>query len=505
VEEKARTKALNLSIIDGALSALMGSLAGGVFLMGFAIKVLGAKSYQIGILASLPMFANMVQIFGSYIIERTGRRKMLCFLSVVISRAVWLIIIMLPLALFSPLADFRIWILIGIIGLSSLFGSLSGVAWISWMSDLVPEKIRGAYFGKRNMIASGCGMAGMLLGGKFITLWENRFQENNAFGFMIIFIVGLFFGTLAFWFLSRIPEIGPKDKKEGFNFSLFFNPLKDKNFLWLILFVSSWMFGSQIAAPFYGVFMIAYLKIDFSSISIFGTLATLTTLLMMKIWGPITDRLGNRPVIIVSGWALILVPFIWILALPERYYLPLVLAHILSGAFMAGKTLSHFNILIKLSPREGRSIYIALFAAITGVVGAVAPVIGGILSRALEGFALDLFGIRMTNLHLVFILSALLQLSTIFLILKVKEPAAATPVAVIMSLKNDLNPQTGIASSTDFVMVEVKRTREILKRLDEATDKVADRSEETIRKGIEKAEPTLRKVLEKIYGFLKSD
>lgn len=40
MDTSQQNKALTLSIVDGALSAVMGSLAGGMFLMGFALKIL---------------------------------------------------------------------------------------------------------------------------------------------------------------------------------------------------------------------------------------------------------------------------------------------------------------------------------------------------------------------------------------------------------------------------------------------------------------------------------
>ena len=507
MDPKVQNRALNFSIIDGALSAVMGSLAGGIFLMGFALKFLKAEPQQIGILAALPMFANLVQIFGSYIIEKTGKKKTLCLLSVLVSRLLWILIIILPLAIFSAFSDWRVWMLVAVIAVSSLFGSLSGVSWLAWISDLVPQNIRGSYFGKRNMIASACGMVAILLGGKFLTVWEARFSESNPYGFIILFVLGLTAGLIATWFLWRIPETeSPKKETDtGFNFSVFLQPLKDRNFLTLILFVSAWMFAIQIAAPFYGVFMIENLKIDFSKITIFGTFATLATLLMMKIWGPISDKLGNKPIIIVSGWVLIIIPFIWILALPGKYYVPILVAHILSGAFMAGAALSQFNILIKLSPKLGRSVYLALFAAITGLVGATAPIVGGILSNALAGVSFTFFAYNISNLHLIFITSSVLQIATIFFILKVKEPAAATPVAVVMQLKNDLNPQAGIASSTDFLMIELKKTEGILKKIDRVTDELAGKSEDKIKKTLDKGEKLIKKPWDKFKDFLKSD
>ncbi|UCC96119.1 MAG: MFS transporter, partial [Candidatus Omnitrophota bacterium] len=117
--------------------------------------------------------------------------------------------------IFAPMADLRVWVLVAVIGFSSLFGSLSAVAWLAWMSELVPQDIRGSYFGKRNMIASACGMVVVLLGGKFITLWENRFSEANPYGFIILFIAGLAAGLIATWFLSRTPELGGSKKDKA--------------------------------------------------------------------------------------------------------------------------------------------------------------------------------------------------------------------------------------------------------------------------------------------------
>jgi len=495
-------------MIDGALSMVQSSLAGGIFLIGFALKILKAGPQQIGILASLPIFAGVIQIFGAYIIEKTGRKKMVWLPSIVISRVLWILIIMLPLPVFSVLEDLDIWILVAVFALSSLFGSLSYVAWVSWMSDLVPEDIRGTYFGKRNMVNYACGMIAMLLGGKFISMWESRFSERNPYGFPILFLTGLLAGLVAAWVFSRIPEEPESTKKEknaGFDFSVFSRPLKDRNFLTLTFCFSFLTFAIQIAAPFYGVYMIENLKIDFSTITLFGVFSTLAAVFMMKIWGPISDRLGNKPIIVVSSGILILVPFMWVIAVPGKYYLPVLIAHVLSGAFTAGIMLSQFNILIKLSPKEGRSIYLALNAAIVGLVGGIAPILGGSLLRVLGDINFAFFAYSITNLHIIFIISSIFLIFTIFFVQMVKEPAAATPVAVIMQLRNDLNPQTGIVGTTDFIMVELKRTEGILEKVDLVTNGLAEKSEKGVERVLDKGEKFLEKPIKKLKDFLKSE
>jgi MFS family permease len=452
------------------------------------------------------MFANLIQIFGSYIIERTGKSKLLCMISIAISRLLWILIILLPFKIFSPIADYRIWIMVGVIAVSSLFSSLAGVGWLSWMSDLVPANSRGTYFGKRNMITLFFGMIFILIGGKFISIWEQKYSESNPYGFIILFSLGLILGFIALVFLHKIPQIQKVNKQNnGFSFKQFMAPIKDKNFLKIVVFVSAWLFAINIAAPFYGVYMIEKLKLNFSVMTFFGTIATLATLFMMKTWGPISDKLGNKPVVIVSSVMLIVIPFFWIIATPDIYYMPILIAHILSGAFMAGAGLSNFNMLIKLSPQEGRSIYLALYAAITGLVGAFAPIIGGNLTKTLQDFSFVIGSYSITNLHLIFMISSMLLIISLLLVFRIQEPESATPVAVVMQLRNDLNPQTGIVGTTDLILVELKRSEKILSKIDKVTDELAEKSEKRIAGIIEKGEKIIEKPIKKIKDIFKDD
>ena len=122
-----------------------------------------------------------------------------------------------------------------------------------------------------------------------------------------------------------------------------------------------------------------------------------------------------------------------------------------------------------------------------------------------EGTTFTILTYNISNLHLIFVISAALQAATIFFILKVKEPKAATPVAVIMQLKNDLNPQTGIAGATDFLMIELEKGEGLLRKVDRITDELAEKSEERIEKVLDKGEGIIKKYFKKLKDFLKSD
>ena len=84
-------------------------------------------------------------------------------------------------------------------------------------------------------------------------------------------------------------------------------------------------------------------------------------------------------------------------------------------------------------------------------------------------------------------------------------PAAAAPVAVIMQLKNDLNPQAGIGGTADFMMVELKKAEGMLKKIDRVTDEIAGKSEEQIGRILEKGGKIVKKPWDKIKDFFKED
>ncbi|MCC5843950.1 MAG: MFS transporter [Verrucomicrobia bacterium] len=485
--EEQTHKALRTSIFDGAFATVMGSLCGGIFLVGFALNVLSATTLQVGILAALPVSANMAQILGSIIIERFGHRRPFCIICVTVARLFWLLILLLPLPLFQGWGDARIWFLVLLVGLSCLHGSMSGVAWLGWMSDLIPVDIRGRFFAKRNIVAATSGMVATLAGGAFLNYWEQQHGRENPVGYLTLFGIGLVFGLISSFFLSRVPD--PKKfaakNQEGLSWKTITAPLKDRNFRSLLIYVSLFMFVTQMAGPFYSVYMIEFLEVDFSTITLLITFATLASLFMLRIWGPIADQMGNKPILVVAGFAHALIPLAWVVAQDALYYEALVLAHILSGMFHAAIVLAHVNILIKLSPETGRSFYIAAFNTLIGLSVALAPILGGILLELFSGAQLQIGQWQLNNLHLLFLLSGGLQILVLLLLGRLHETGSASSRTVLLQLRNDLDPQTGIASATDFVTIRATQTTRVFKKIDTKTDDWAAHSEARVEKLID--------------------
>lgn len=498
LSETETARALRMSTVDGAFATIMASLAGGIFLVGFALNVLEASTVQVGILAALPVSANLAQLLGSIFIEMFGRRRLLCIVAVIVSRLMWVPVILLPLAMFDTFSDLRVWLLVLLVGLSCLLGAVSGVAWLEWMSDVIPQNIRGSYLGRRNMVCAASGMVVVLAGGAFLNAWEQQNGKQDPWGYVILFGVGLMFGLISAWFLMSVPD--PKSKatepRPPFRLGTLAGPFRDRNFLSLVVYVGAFMFVTQLAGPFYSVYMIDALSVDFATITWLITFATLASLFMLRIWGPISDSMGNKPVLIVAGAGHALIPLVWVVAQPGNFYWPLVFAHVVSGVFYCALTLAQVNILIKLAPETGRSVYIAVFNAAIGLAVAVAPISGGWVLELMKDFTWSAGAFTLSNLHLLFLISGMLQLVTLLAIIRVQEVGSLAPGAVIMQLRNDLDPQTGLASATDFVTVKAGRTTSFLRTIDRRTDDWADRSERLVAALLDRLEVRLRRPLQ---------
>jgi MFS family permease len=409
---------IKLSILEGSFGTVMGTMIGGAFLTGFALT-LGANDFTIGLLASLPLLANLVQIVGAYIISRVGSSKKVCITYVFFHRMLWASIILLPFVLLkSSLGDTKIWIFIILIAVSSICASITGISWLSWMTDLIPEEIRGRFFAKRNMAAQVVGMLVAVGAGRFIDLWKKAYISNDnmqSFGFAILFAFGTLFGLVCIFLLRKMSDpISVPQDSQSFVKQLI-NPLMDKKFLLFIIFSVAWGFSVGIVGPFFSVYMIKHLSVPFSVITLLGVAAGISGIVGTRLWGNLMDRIGPKLLHILCGLGASIVPFLWIFASPDSYLI-LWFINIVSGFCWAGIGLASSNMMIALAPTEEKSIYFAVFAAITGLFGALAPIVGGSIGAFYNAKTLSLGFMQISGLGLLFLTSTLLRFASLSLL-----------------------------------------------------------------------------------------
>ncbi|GIX47345.1 MAG: hypothetical protein KatS3mg131_1556 [Candidatus Tectimicrobiota bacterium] len=123
------------------------------------------------------------------------------------SRLVWLGLLPLPLGLLGSPQAWHAWLLVAAVALSALCAAIQNAAWLSWLGDLVPARLRGRYFGRRNAVMTGVGMGVALLAGLLLDAWQRRWPPPHAGGFALVFAAGLLCGMASVGVLARMPPL----------------------------------------------------------------------------------------------------------------------------------------------------------------------------------------------------------------------------------------------------------------------------------------------------------
>ena len=390
-------KSLRFSFLDGAFSSAMIGLTAEYF-TPYALA-LQATTSQIGLLAAAPNLASsFVQLESADITDRLRSRKKVMNIFVLLHTLMLLPIILVPyLFKMHPVL-----FLIAFITLFTCLNSFTIPAWSSLMSDHIPCKSRGRYFGWRNKILATVAILSSFLAGFILQL----FKRDVLKGFLIIFSAAFVVRAISWYFLSRMYEPAFKIKKEAyFSFLDFAKRIKKSNFARFVLFVASLNFCVYIASPFFSVFMLRDLKFSYLTYTVVVTVVTLAQILTIDRWGRHADRVGNLKVIRLTSLFIASLPLWWIFC---RHPVYLVFIQVLGGFAWAGFNLCATNFIYDAVTPEKRTRCIAYFNVSTGVAIFLGAISGGLLINILP----RLLGYRILSL---FLLAGTLRFLVVFL------------------------------------------------------------------------------------------
>lgn len=402
--------------IEGAAATVFVTLTGGAFLTGMAL-MLGANDFQIGLLVALPFLMQTAQLASPFLVEKLGGRKRLVVQSALMARQIWWLSI--PILLLT--GGWRLDALLVIVIISGIMIMPAAPAWLAWMSDLVPERIRGRFFGVRNSGVALATVGASILGGLIIDMYKSR--DLEYVGFAVIMGLGCILALVAFLYTKKLPSSPSEWDRQKFYLRQLASPLRDKRYRNLLKTFFIWNFAVGISAAFFAPHMINNLEMSFTLISIYSSIAALVAIALNKPWGVLIDRFGCRPVVIICSFAISFVPLIWLL--PGKNTIWILFPEVIfSGAFWSGFNLAAFNMPIAYSPREDRIIYLGVFSVLTGLGFFIASILGGLLAHTWVNFKFHIGSQAIINYHLLFVLSGVLRLLAAAWISSLKEPGS---------------------------------------------------------------------------------
>jgi len=320
----------------------------------------------------------------------------------------------------------------------SVAGSLGQSPWASWMSDLVPRRARGRYFGWRNLWVSL--IHGVIALPAAFALNAARAGEMAApwAAFAAIFAFASASRLASAGFLARQHEPPPREKLPAKDFSYwqFLRKVRTSNFARFAIALAFLNAGAAIAAAFIPVYLLRTLGLDYGTYALLLTVSLLSSLLFVRFWGRIIDLYGSRLVLRLVALGVALVPLVYVGPASVPIF---IVAYAIGGAMWSGLNLAAFNYVMEAATPKRRVRCFAYMNVTIGVLSATFLMgAGAVASRLPVLFA--------HPLQTLFLASALLRLAPAivlgFTIRELSEKPRARAMDVLRELPG-IRPTTG--------------------------------------------------------------
>ena len=453
-----RAKAQRVMILEGVFSRAMEGVTGGVVLAGFALA-LGASDFEIGLVAAIPFLAQLAHLPAVALLARFHDRKKLAMWGAVASRLIFFAIATLP---FLTLPLRPVVALVPLLVAYATMATFSGGAWQVWVREVVPRDSLGSYFGRRMAILSAVGLVTILAAGQFLERWSG----DTRVAFAALFAAGGLLGFVSAAILSRAPSRPSEVKMQHGFFTLLRKPFADANYRRLLVFLGAWGFAANLAVPFLSIMLLRTLGFGFGVVTGLAALSQLCNVLGLRLWAPLTDRFGNKPVFGLAGSVFLVGMSLWAFLPKSASTGTLILAglvHALLGFALAGLDVASTSIVMKLAREEEAPAYLASASVVKAMAAGVAPLLGGVIATLLaeRRFSVRLAwtdpdgegvvnALSFVGHEYLFLLSVILCLYALHRLLAFTEEGEVPPEKVVRAMRREVGAITSVAGMRQF-------------------------------------------------------
>ena len=393
------------------------------FTNAFALY-LQATSVQMGFLTAFPqLLGSLMQLMSVWLGTWLTRRRIIIFTAIL---QTGLMFCMAVLALMRN-ADL-VQNLIMLVVLYHASSHLIQPQWRAWMGSIVPQKQRSVFFASRSRLTMAATLAVFIGGGGMLSLSDHFDQAAAGFFFLFMLAAGGRATSCYFLWKMHDPEPQPLIAEANIFFATLGHiklAMRDHTFRNYSFFVAGMQGMVAISGPFFAVYMLNELDFTYLQYSLNLVASIATQFFMLRYWGKISDKHGNRLIMLISSTAMPVIPLLWLFS-PNFYYLLAV--QVFSGVAWSGFNLTMANYLYDIRPHHTNfATYAAVQAGISAVLVFCGAIFGGYLASAAPWLASWLPFEIGSALFIVFVVSGLLRLAVLlWFIPRAEEPQLRT-------------------------------------------------------------------------------
>ena len=414
-----------LSIWEGSLWALMWGL-GESYISPFAL-LLNAGNLTMAFVGTGPVLITaLAQLTGAALLDRLGHRLPLILTGMTVQAVAYLPLFFLPALLPS---SGGIAALIIAVTICFFFLGLSVPAWMSLMGDVVDPTDRGRYFSNRSRLIMYTMLGAMLLAGIIVNQWEKADYAIAGFGFL--FVIACLARLTSVFFMRRHYDAPLQRSESNSYFSLFdfIRATPRSNFARFTFTIALMNGATQIASPFFAVYMLRDLQWTYLQFTVNMVAFLISQTLFVRWWGALSDRHGNRAVLVATCCLLPILPLFWVFS---TNYLVLLLAQVISGASWSGFNLAASNFIYDSVTQQKRARAFSYYNLINGLFS-----VGGLVAEhAPQNIRLGPLHISLiSSLPIVFIVSSIARALAAWIMLpRFSEVRVAEPISPLRIL-----------------------------------------------------------------------
>lgn len=351
---------------------------------------LGASPLQFGVIASMPFIASLLSLPASMWVDRSGNRKTI-FLSFMLSqRFMWLGIALLPVALLygggmqsAAMREITLYVVLGAFMLQWLVNSVGSPAWVSWMADLVPDRIRGRYFARRRQLGILSAITAAVGSGLLLDHFAPRGEYTTIVVIGGILLVAAIAGIVDIWLFRYVPHVPPLHRERPPFTQSMRAALADRPFMIFCVYLGLIHFTIAPGGQFTMLYLDESLKIDNVTKQLLTQVGPMLGMLaVLFMWGRLVDRVGRKPLLAIASFGLVPVGLGWTLMVYGHQWLGYVLA--MAGAVLwAAIEVANLNLVLDASTTsrldengQPRRVGGSAFWAINTVIFSISGVLG---------------------------------------------------------------------------------------------------------------------------------
>ena len=361
-----RTYNEKISIYHGMASTVALNFSNNFFPI-FAITILGATNYQVGLISSLPpLIALLMTIPAAILLNQAKAQRKLVAVSVLLARLMFLLIVIL---VYLPSPTFQAWAFLGIIAFISVPNTVANIGWQTLISGMISETRRGQFFSDRNRLLTMVGLVSTLTIGILM-----KDASDSVTGYQILFTIAFCFGLVEVFLLLKhkeepVEEKASVEKKKWMDWSVFNN----SKYVWFLAAALFFNFAWQMAWGIFNIYHVRVVGATIFWISMFSVGSMLMQIFSFPLWKKWADKTSNMQVFIWAAVGMATTPFLTVLS-TNLYYITLI--QTTSGFFLSGTVLILFNLLLEHSPEHSRTYCITTYNVLLAFVAFIAPQFG---------------------------------------------------------------------------------------------------------------------------------